>query len=91
MTTTSIDATLLSRKGKYGLFIHNAALSQALARVLHSHRGWQGLEVDQKEALEMIMHKVSRLMNGDPDYGDNWHDIAGYATLVEKRLLGQEI
>lgn len=91
MTTSTIDNTLAERKDRYGLFIHNAALTQALSRVLHSHRGWPHLEVDQKEALEMICHKISRIINGDPNYADSWHDISGYATLVEKRLLGQTL
>jgi hypothetical protein len=36
----------------------------------------------------MIMHKVARILNGDPNYADNWIDIAGYATLVADRLEG---
>ena len=34
----------------------------------------------------VIADKVARMLNGDPDYVDNWHDIIGYATLVETRL-----
>lgn len=47
---------------------------------------WRSLDPDQKEALEMIVHKIGRILNGDPDYADSWHDIAGYAKLVEDRL-----
>ena len=40
----------------------------------------------------MILHKVARILNGDPDYVDSWADIAGYAQLVvnilEKRSKG---
>ena len=45
---------------------------------------------DQREALEMIQHKVARILNGDPTYTDNWIDIAGYATLVANRLEKEE-
>jgi hypothetical protein len=41
---------------------------------------------DQREALDMIAHKIARIINGDPDYADSWVDIAGYATLVSERL-----
>lgn len=34
----------------------------------------------------MIQHKIARILNGDPDYVDNWVDIAGYAKLVADRL-----
>ena len=44
------------------------------------------MDDDQREALEMIAHKIARILNGDPNYADNWIDIAGYATLVANRL-----
>ena len=37
----------------------------------------------------MIQHKIARILNGDLRYADSWHDIAGYATLVDKRLNGE--
>ncbi len=46
------------------------------------------LDADQMEALEMIMHKIGRIINGDADYDDSWRDIAGYAMLVCDRLNG---
>ena len=48
------------------------------------------LSPDQDDALTMIAVKISRIVNGDPDYSDNWRDIAGYATLVADRLDGKE-
>lgn len=46
------------------------------------------LAPDQQEALDMIFHKVARIINGDADYVDNWKDIAGYAMLISDRLEG---
>lgn len=43
-----------------------------------------------KEALDMIAHKIARIVNGDPNYKDNWHDIAGYATLAEEACVGED-
>ena len=85
-----ISDTLDERGTRYGLFVGQADASQALKRVLYSildDRG-TGVENDQLEALEMICHKMARIMNGDPNYSDSWHDIAGYATLVADRLEG---
>jgi hypothetical protein len=45
---------------------------------------------DQWEALEMIVHKIGRIVNGNPDVVDHWVDIAGYAKLVSDRLQGVE-
>jgi len=82
----SVENTLTEREGRYGAFADHARLSQHLTDVMRSAPKWDGLSAVQKEALEMIQHKVARILNGDPRYVDNWHDIAGYATLVEKDL-----
>jgi hypothetical protein len=82
----TIENTLTERECRYGAFADHARLSQHLTDVMRSAPKWEGLSAVQKEALEMIQHKVARILNGDPCYGDNWHDIAGYATLVEQNL-----
>lgn len=53
---------------------------------MHFAGKWQDLEPYQKEALKIIVHKISRILNGDANYADSWHDIAGYAQLVENLL-----
>lgn len=85
---TDVDATLAERGKRYGEFKDHAQLSQRLKAVMHSADKWQGLTYSQKEALEMIQHKIARILNGDPNYSDSWHDIAGYSKLVEQELAG---
>lgn len=81
--------TVLAERGKrYGEFIGHAVIAQRLKATMQGSGGWDRLTDDQREALEMIQHKVARILNGDPNYADNWIDIAGYATLVTKRLEG---
>lgn len=82
----TIEQTLAERQDRYGEFADHARISQNLSAVMHAAPRWDGLSAAQKEALEMVQHKVARILNGDPDYADNWHDIAGYATLVENTL-----
>lgn len=86
--TTDIAQTLEERGKRYGKFTGHAAITQELKRVVFTH----GLRLapDQTEALDMICHKIGRILNGDPDYADSWHDIAGYAQLVADRLNGVE-
>lgn len=80
-----IENTLEERGTRYGEFKDHADISQRL-KVTMKCGNWYSLEPDQREALDMIVHKIARILNGDPNYIDSWHDIAGYATLVEKRL-----
>lgn len=84
--TTAIDTTLSDRGKRYGSFVGHAAITQNLKDVMASTPNWHGLDDDMKEALEMIGHKIGRILNGDPKYHDSWFDIAGYAKLVADRL-----
>lgn len=86
MTTTE---QILEERGKrYGDFAGHAAASQDLKLAIRVQLALRNkhLAQDQYEALEMICHKIARIINGDPDYADSWHDIAGYAKLVADRL-----
>ncbi len=82
--------TLTERGNRYGKFINHAKLTQEIKAVMWNHDGWEGLDDDMKEALEMIAHKIGRILSGDPHYDDTWHDIAGYAKLIEDRINGVE-
>lgn len=54
--------------------------------VIDSAYNSEQLDDSMKTSLFMICNKMARIVNGDPNYIDNWHDIAGYATLVEQEL-----
>ena len=88
--TTDVDEVLDERAKDYGKFIGNAEIIQMIKRVVHSYIEDRGtaLAFDQREALDMIIHKMGRIINGNPDKVDHWTDIAGYATLVADRLEG---
>jgi hypothetical protein len=86
---TSIEATLQERGNRYGQFTTHASITQAIKSVMRGTDNWARLAPDQQEALEMIAHKVGRILNGDPNYHDSWHDIVGYTKLVADRLAGK--
>ena len=85
---TGVDATLAERGARYGDFPGHAKITQGLKQVMQASPNWDKLADDQKEALDMTAHKIGRILNGDPDYADSWHDIIGYTRLVEVRLNG---
>ena len=84
----TIEKTLQARAESYGAFDDLARLSQSLKREMSKGKQWCEMSPYQREALEMIVHKIARLLNGDCDHVDSWHDIAGYAQLVEHKLKG---
>ena len=87
---TNIDETLDARAQDYGKFKDGAALMQGIKRLLADHARMHNKTFadDQWEALEMIVHKIGRIVNGNPDKVDHWVDIAGYAKLIADRLQG---
>lgn len=85
-----IDKVLTERGLRYGTFLKRAIIAQRLKAVMNDTPNWIALNDDMVEALEMIAHKISRILGGDPAYADSWVDIAGYAQLVADRLNGKE-
>ena len=83
---TDINQTLQERQSTHGEFADHAWISQDLCESMRQHPNYNGLSAMKKESLEMIQHKVARIINGDSSTHDHWHDIAGYATLVANRL-----
>jgi hypothetical protein len=88
MAHDTTEQILHERGARYGQFAHHAAITQALKSMMQTHPNWSQLDADHKEALEMIVHKIGRIVNGDPNYADSWDDIAGYAVLVSNRIKG---
>lgn len=81
-----VQGTLEQRQSTHGNFSANAACSQALKACVKEHVGVMLTRV-QLEALDNICQKMARIITGNPNHADNWHDIAGYATLAERELL----
>ncbi len=81
-----IDNILQERGERYGRFEDNAATSQALKKVMKKSPNWEKLSDAQKEGLEMIQHKIARMLHGDHLYLDSVLDIVGYSTLIKEAM-----
>ena len=89
LNTPPQDSTvevLTERAKNYGKFSGIGQLTQTFKSIMREAPSWPNMQPDQKESLEMIVHKLARILNGNPDYADSWVDIAGYARLVADRL-----
>ena len=94
----SIENTLAERGNRYGDFTDHADLAQGIQFRMQRFclkadneagfiEPWKDrLNNVQRQALTVITDKIARILSGDPNYADNWHDIQGYAKLVEDRL-----
>lgn len=88
----NLDTLLAERKQRYGTFSGHAEVTQDLKRVMANHLAKRNktLADIQWEALEMIAHKIGRIINGDARYDDSWKDIGGYSQRVVEWLNGEE-
>ena len=86
----TIDEVLSERGARYGTFAGQAEISQHIKRVVRGYLDKRGksLADDQMKAVEMVIHKLARAINGDADFIDHWVDMAGYSQLVADRLQG---
>lgn len=80
--SNEITHVLEERGRRYGEFREHARITQNIKRAMADSPNWRLLPDYQKEALDMVAHKVGRLLNGDPTYEDNLVDLLGYGQLA---------
>jgi len=75
------EELLAERAKTHGAFEHHARVTQGLKEWMGGEPNWANLSDRHKEALHMIVHKIGRILAGNPNFHDHWDDIAGYAKL----------
>lgn len=84
--TDNIDTLLDERQKTHGDYAHHAFITQELKHVMQTQQNWLRLSPSQREALDMIAHKIGRVLAGNPNHADHWDDIAGYSRLASKQI-----
>ena len=81
---SKIDDTLAERGARYGTFAEHSEISQAIQAGMRVYpEKWDRLPNVVKQGFTVLADKFARAINGDPYYDDNYHDIGGYAKLME--------
>lgn len=89
----SIEDTLSKRTEVYGDYEGGTLLrAEIMNLILERHNNATG-KCMQMEPFTMILDIVNKLSRiaVTPEHIDSWHDIAGYATLVEKMLAKRRL
>lgn len=84
-----VRQTLNQRQEQYGSFEDVAMITEQMVDVMRKGY-YENLAYNQKMALYMICSKMARIVNGNPNHKDSWHDIAGYATLIDSELVSEK-
>jgi len=85
-TETMMKKILDTRRKTHGNYTETAAAIQETKDLWRAHPGWENLSPVQRETLEMVAHKVGRILCGNPNFIDHWVDIAGYAQITSDRV-----
>lgn len=83
---SAIEQTLEQRGNQYGEFSEHARITQNIKDAMKDSPNWLALPPEMKESLEMLAHKMGRILNGNPFYKDSWVDIEGYTHLITQEL-----
>jgi hypothetical protein len=83
-----------ARRQTHGKFSDHARCTQRLKNVIQQEMALRRMDpgpfehpTDQHvEALDMILHKIGRIVAGDATFQDHWDDIAGYAHIANKKF-----
>lgn len=75
-------ALLTDRGTTHGSFEDNARISQGLKEWMRGGPGWSKLTDVEREAMDMIALKFSRVLSGKSLEKQHWEDVVGYGQLV---------
>lgn len=78
----TLETTLNDRDARYGGFDEFSETCQKIKSIIYNSPGYEKMNPLQKESMDMVAHKLTRIIMGDPNYLDSWQDLAGYAQLV---------
>jgi len=79
-----VETLLTTRGSTHGAFGDNARVSQAIKRIFRAELGWELLTDTERETMDMIALKFSRILSGKSLEKQHWEDVVGYAKLAEK-------
>lgn len=83
---SNVKKTLNSRGKSYGNFVEQFRVAQNIKDSMRDSVNWDSLPPEMKESLEMCATKISRILTGDVNHKDSWHDVSGYAKLIDDSL-----
>lgn len=87
--TKTVNDTLAERQSQYGCFEDVAFVTENIISVMKKCN-FDNMPHPHKMAMYMIASKMARIVNGDFNHKDSWHDIQGYAKLIEKLIGGEK-
>jgi len=85
----NINETFKSRGETHGDYYQQCSLAEELKKAIRKHMpNPQFFRPTELHSLDLICTKISRIVTSTKRDPDHWHDIVGYATLIEREING---
>lgn len=82
----AIEETLKTRGNVHGDFVSSAVFKDAVGKIIRMTPNYDRMDAACHQAMFMIVEKMGRILYGDPIFADHWHDISGYAKLIDNAI-----
>lgn len=84
------EKIIIERSSTHGVFKDSAVFVQMVKAHMRKCPKWGELTWTQQEALDMVIHKMGRILHGDPLFFDHWVDAQNYLKLVTDEMRALE-
>lgn len=82
----AIEETLKTRGNVHGDFVASAQFKDSVNSIVRLTPNYIRMDRACRQALFMIVEKMGRILYGEPHFADHWHDISGYAKLIDDAI-----
>lgn len=81
-----VKNVVISRDSSYGGFSGISTTCQSFKEIARNCPSWEQLTPCEREGLEMILHKITRILYSPNKIRDSWVDIGGYVRATLQAL-----
>ena len=82
----AIEETLKTRGNVHGNFVTSAVFKDTVNHLVSLTPNYDRMGHACRQAMFMIVEKMGRILYGEPIFADHWHDISGYAKLIDDAI-----
>lgn len=81
-----VTNVVVARDSSYGGFSGISTTCQSFKDIARTCPSWENLSPCEREGLDMIFHKITRILYSPNKIRDSWVDIGGYVRATLQAL-----
>lgn len=81
---------LKDRKKTHGPYEESSKFVQLIKSSARTSPQWMSMKPHQQETIDMVAHKLGRILYGNANFVDSWRDLIGYIQLSSDIIVKTE-